>query len=244
MNNYAKRIVAIVSLLFAGGACGWLANVCLLRCERDSCGPVAENSQSGVKPKETPRPADVVKNVRRLRERARQLEREIDEVKSRGVSKAVQKNDYVKGSGTMGESKAKDPDAYASYVKLKEKMGKFKKDREAFLKRISELDLSQLSEDERKNHEWFMGYHDKAMAIVEGWRSWSDETSVEDFEKVGLAWGDFRNDNKMYELKREAAILVSRGVAARAREMGYSEDDAAALGESYRAIFEASNLWL
>ena len=39
--------------------------------------------------------------------------------------RAVQKNDHVKGSGTMGEYKAKDPDAYASYVKFRKKMGKF-----------------------------------------------------------------------------------------------------------------------
>ena len=146
------------------------------------------------------------------------------------------------GVHTFGELKAAVPEEYKKRVKLcREFIDKVSAQRPKYESYVERFDLSRLSEEDAIAHGRYVEMTAKACAISKRQRPWDNDYTPGEYLSD---WGDYVNavDASTDYAKPEASILIGLGVEKRAKEMGFSDEDAAVIANAYRGLFEATNI--
>jgi hypothetical protein len=106
---------------------------------------------------------------------------------------------------------------------------------------IGGLGLSGLSDYERNVHERFLDVAVKREAALAKCRIEDDDYTFEDHARNMREFCDYWKE-AVEELKPETSIIMGLAVEKCARERGFSDEDAAAIAETYRAIYEATTV--
>ena len=138
--------------------------------------------------------------------------------------------------------KAAVPEEYEMRVKLcREFTDKVAAQRPKYESYVGRFDLSRLSEEDVIAHGRYVEMTAKACAISRRQRPWDDDYTPGEYVSD---WGDYVNagDASTDYAKPEASILIGLGVEKRAKEMGFSDEDAAVIADAYRGLYEATNI--
>ena len=255
MKGWKAERTAIVLMVIVGVAAGWVANRRFASHVEQSYGGDESSVASVVSTVKT----DVElgtpvtdAELADLRERKERLETELSAVI--GAGRDAEKvlpgynaffaaEEKTRDAKTSGDLRRLVPEAHAEWCKLMRMfMESAKRGRRSFAKLDGMIDASRLTDKEKAVHEKFSN----ALATYErvsGERKvWEDDYPL---EALDVGENDLDSLEMLTELaKSEAEAMVGAAVFKRAREMGYSEEDADAIGETFRAIFSATNLCL
>ena len=207
----------------------------------------------------TVRSAAGMDEIAELRKRQKELEAQIAELEK--VEEAAEKtaasgNDLYFGTSrdvaeesakarsarTFGELRKLEPEKQAKLLRcimnskkcVKQWLDKYKS-------YIVGLDLSRLSDDEKDVHERFLDAAVKREAALAKCRTEDDDYTIEENVRNMREFCDYWKA-AVEELKSETSILTGLAVEKCARERGFSEENAAAIADTYRAIYEATTV--
>jgi len=254
-------LAAALVALAVGAAAGWFA---AQACGTGNCGNVevckygnmetANDGRGG-----GPLPVDTAAKgeVAALRRRIREVEGEIVSIeeqilRSKTPDKSASFTDLSsyslsgkkipEGVRTFGELKAAAPEEYEMRVKrCREFTDKVASQRPKYESYVGRFDLSRLSEEDAIAHGRYVEMTAKACAIARRQRPWDDDYTPGEYVSD---WGDYvsAGDASTDYAKSEASILIGLGVERRAKEMGFSDEDAAVIADAYRGLYEATNI--
>jgi len=162
-----------------------------------------------------------------------------------GTSRSVYtENPKVRSARTFGEVRKLDPESQAQARHLR-MFANSKKCVKHWLDKyksyISGLDLSGLSDDEKDVHERFLDAAVKREAALAKCRIEDDDYTIEENVRNMREFCDYWKA-AVEELKPETSILMGIAVEKCARERGFSEENAAAIADTYRGIYEATTV--
>lgn len=207
----------------------------------------------------TVRSAAGMDEIAELRKRQKELEAQISElekVEEAAGKTAASGNDLYFGTSrdvaeesakarsarTFGELRKLEPEKQAKLLRcimnskkcVKQWLDKYKS-------YIVGLDLSRLSDDEKDVHERFLDAAVKREAALAKCRTEDDDYTIEENVRNMREFCDYWKA-AVEELKSETSILTGLAVEKCARERGFSEENAAAIADTYRAIYEATTV--
>lgn len=252
-----KKIVAMAALALAVGiAAGWFAR-------RQFCGdaevlPVPQDMRERVNrpspPKkvslgmarQTAMPEEHSREIDALRREVKRLEGEIAalaEKEDKGKEREYFLKSYIeKGIRTIADQKAKMPKAYkVTAENVRRQVDVLRRSRAQYDELVRSLDISLLSESGRETHERFLGHLDKfGDGFSRAEAALVDEGGL--FKTYACDILDAMDEQRKAEgvHSGEQVALTSLAAWKRAKEMGLSDDDAAAVAETMRTIHEAT----
>ena len=248
------HLVLVLLLAFAIGAGVrlWLA---------PSMRPAQPDRTTVAKGKSPPsvRSAAGMDEIAELRKRQKELEAQIAELEKVeepagktaasgnelyfGTSRNVaEENSKVRSARTFGEARKLEPEKQAKHLRcfmnskkcVKQWLDKYKS-------YIVGLDLSGLSDDEKDVHERFLDAAVKREAALYKCRIEDDDYTLEENARNMRDFCD-QWRNAVDEMKSETSIIMGLAIEKCARERGFIDEDAAAIAEAYRAIYEATTV--
>ena len=160
-----------------------------------------------------------------------------------GTSRNVaEENPQVRSARTFGEARKQDPENQPRLLRCFMNSKKcVKRWLDKYKSYIGGLDLSGLSADEKDVHERFLTAAVKREAALAKCRIEDDDYTLEENARNMREFCDHWRD-AVEELKPETSILMGLAVGKCARERGFADEDAAAIAEAYRAIYEATTV--
>ena len=191
--------------------------------------------------------------IAELRKRQDELEVQIAEVEKfeEPVRKTANSaNDlYYGGEGsvapennyrTVGDVKKLMPEGYAMafriFTSAKKRGRRWLDDYKSY---VGGLDLSGIPDDEKAVHERFLNAVVAREAALAKFRieddNFTEEETAQIHEEIEVRAEDAADD-----LMAETSMLMGLSVEKCARERGFSEENAAAIADTYRAIYEAT----
>ena len=207
----------------------------------------------------TVRSAAGMDEIAELRKRQKELEAQISElekVEEAAGKTAASGNDLYFGTSrdvaeesakarsarTFGELRKLEPEKQAKHLRcfmnskkcVKQWLDKYKS-------YIVGLDLSGLSDDEKDVHERFLDAAVKREAALAKCRTEDDDYTLEENARNMREFMDHWME-AVQDLKPETSIIMGLAVEKCARERGFSEENAAAIADTYRAIYEATTV--
>ena len=245
-------LVLLLAFVVGAGARLWLA---------PSMRPAQPDRTTVAKGKIPPtvRSAAGMDEIAELRKRQKELEAQISElekVEEAAGKTAASGNDLYFGTSrdvaeesakarsarTFGELRKLEPEKQAKLLRcimnskkcVKQWLDKYKS-------YIVGLDLSGLSDDEKDVHERFLDAAVKREAALAKCRTEDDDYTIEENVRNMREFCDYWKA-AVDELKSETSILTGLAVEKCARERGFSEENAAAIADTYRAIYEATTV--
>ena len=236
-----SNVGLIVLALAVGVAAGWLSGA-LRKGEGIGCALAHSAAVRQKQPEAVDKAAADKVELDALRRRMKDLEREIaatvapKAIDAKDFSKIVFRNGNIRYDGgvTLADIRKEDPERYKDIVDW------LKTNKENHLKALPKLeaylakfDLSRLPDEMRHIHESHMERYSKYV------KTWERINPDDDSLTMGeLAAFNFENSDRAIELgfiaKEEDAVLKWLVAEKRAREMGYSDEDAAALAYALR----------
>ena len=158
---------------------------------------------------------------------------------SRNVSN---ENSKVLSARTFGEARKLNPENQARFLRYFTNAKKcVKRELDNYKSYIGVLDLSGLSDDEKDVHERFLDAAVKREAALAKCRIEDDDYTLEENVRNMREFDDYWTA-AVQELKPETSIIMGLAIKKCARERGFSDEDAAAIAETYRAIYEATTV--
>jgi len=254
MSSCSNRIFLVVSgCLVVGAAAGYFTRITLGSPDAESLQDAPVAVASVVARKAKPAVAGENAECRRLQEKAKRLERELDGiVKSRAHDKDAKTVDDGGEFSTVGEANAKCktygewrrlfPKTYEDERKsfssqATRRLGNYEKWRQF----LSSVDVSGLTEEDRRAHGELMETFARVHELLK-----ENLDSMEDDERT--LEQNFRNSLAIQELEKKGDELMAkeRGILAGAvaenlgRRLGWQGEDVAAFAETLKAIVEVT----
>ena len=158
-----------------------------------------------------------------------------------GTSRDVaEENPEMRSARTFGEARKLHPENQARLLRCFTNAKKcVNRWLDKYKSHIGGLDLSGLSDDEKNVHERFLAAAVKREAALAKCRIEDDDYTFEDHARNMREFCDYWKA-AVEELKPETSIIMGLAVEKCARERGFSEENAAAIADTYRAIYEAT----
>ena len=267
MKSFIRVCLVVGIALAVGAAAGWFAAAAWGGAAVSSKPPYHDDASLGRARSPSapggrvgsPLPVDTAAKgeVAALRRRIREVEGEIVSIeeqilRSKTPDKSASFTDLSsyslsgkkipEGVRTFGELKAAAPEEYEMRVKMgREFTDKVAAQRPKYESYVGRFDLSRLSEEDAIAHGRYVEMTAKACAIARRQRPWDDDYTPGEYVSD---WGDYvsAGDASTDYAKSEASILIGLGVERRAKEMGFSDEDAAVIADAYRGLYEATNI--
>ena len=255
-----KTFASFVSLaLVVGIAAGWFVRrqfFCveeLMPAQRqdmdesaDKSGPASKASRGVARQVEVPK--ELRREIDALRQEVVQLEGEIAELADK-EEKSKEREYFLasymqEGIRTIADQKAKKPESYKITAEsVKQQVDILKRNKDKYDEIVRSLDFSLLSESDREAHEKFMGHFAKTRdGFSRANAALADDDSL--FKTYACDIMDAGDDRENLADARfgELADLISLSAWKRAKDVGLSDDDAAAVAETMRSIHEATDV--
>ena len=160
-----------------------------------------------------------------------------------GTSRNVaEENSKVRSARTFGEARKLEPEKQAKHLRCFMNSKKCVKQwLDEYKSYIGGLDLSGLSDDEKNVHEHFLTAAVEREAALDKCRIEDDDYTLEENARNMRDFCD-QWRNAVDEMKSETSIIMGLAIEKCARERGFIDEDAAAIAEAYRAIYEATTV--
>ena len=257
MKSFIRVCLVVGIALAVGAAAGWFAAAAWGGAAVSSKPPYHDDASLGRAGSPLPVDTAAKGEVAALRRRIREVEREIVSIeeqilRSKTPDKSASFTDLSsyslsgkkipEGVRTFGELKTAAPEEYEMRVKrCREFTDKVASQRPKYESYVGRFDLSRLSEEDAIAHGRYVEMTAKACAIARRQRPWDDDYTPGEYVSD---WGDYvsAGDASTDYAKSEASILIGLGVERRAKEMGFSDEDAAVIADAYRGLYEATNI--
>lgn len=245
MSCCSNRILLVVAgCLVTGAAVGYFARISRGVSDAEPM-PDAPVSVSPVSPrKAAPAAVDENAECQRLKEKVKRLERELDGI-AKVDDRAQDESEFAshgewQNCKTYGEWKRRYPKEYEAARKMFSHLAMFRiKNYERWQQFMSSIDVSGLSEDDRRAHVELMEAYAKVHGLLK-------ENLVEDDERT--LEQDDANTRDIGRIEKQAREMMAneRGILAGAvaenlgRRLGWQGEDIAALAETLKAIAEVT----
>jgi hypothetical protein len=195
--------------------------------------------------------------IAELRKRQKELEAQISELEKveeaagktaasgndlyfGAVRNVSNENSKVLSARTFGELRKLSPEKQAYLLRCFTNTKKFvRRELDNYKSYIDGLDLSGLSDDEKNVHERFLTAAVEREAALAKCRTEDDDYTLEENARNMREFMDHWRE-AVQDLTLETSMIMGLAIEKCARERGFSDEDAAAIAETYRAIYEAT----
>ena len=246
MSYCSNRIFLVgVGCLAVGAAVGYFARIMSSSPDAEPMpdAPVAVTTVADRKA--TPAAAGENAECRKLREKVKHLERELDGMakvdgRAQGESESAPWDEMRANCKTFGEWKRRYPKEYEAAHKMFSHIATFRiKNYERWQQFMSAIDVSGLPEDDRRAHGELMDVYAKVHGLLGEGLVEDDNITFESEEARGKEIS--RLENKAREMMaNERGILAGAVAENLGRRLGWQGEDVAAFAETLRAIAEAT----
>ena len=186
----------------------------------------------------TVRSAAGMDEIAELRKRQKELEAQISELEK--VEEAAGKT--ARSARTFGELRKLSPEKQAYLLRCFTNTKKFvRRELDNYKSYIDGLDLSGLSDDEKDVHERFLTAAVEREAALAKCRTEDDDYTLEENARNMREFMDHWRE-AVQDLTLETSMIMGLAIEKCARERGFSDEDAAAIAETYRAVYEATTV--
>ena len=246
MSSCSNRIFLVVSgCLVVGAVAGYFTRITLGAPDAESLqdAPVAVASVAARKAK--PAVAGENAECRRLQEKVKRLERELDGMakvdgRAQGESDSAPWAEVRATCKTYGEWKRRYPKEYEATHKMFSHIATFRiKNYERWQQFMSAIDVSGLPEDDRRAHGELMDAYAKVHGLLKEDLVDDDGRTFEQAEASGKEIGRLEKQAREM-MAKERGILAGAVAENLGRRLGWQGEDVAAFAETLKAIAEVT----
>ncbi len=246
MSCCSNRIFLVgVGCLAVGAAVGYFARIMSSSPDAEPIPDVPVAVTTVADRKATPAAAGENAECRKLREKVKRLERELDGMakvdgRAQGESDSAPWDEIRANCKTYGEWKRRYPKEYESARKMFSHVAMFRiKNYERWQQFMSSIDISGLSEDDRRAHGELMEAYAKVHGLLKEDLVDDDGRTFEQAEASAKEIGRLEEQAREM-MANERGILAGAVAENLGRRLGWQDEDIAALVETLRAIAEVT----